>query len=79
MTFPILGRALTRPDGKRVIVYATADGRRFVCYPRGAGRGQLLEVAPEERKPPYPWCPGNPTREACAELGYCSRDPSCGE
>jgi hypothetical protein len=29
--------------------------------------------------PPYPWCRGNPTREACAAAGYCKRDPNCGE
>lgn len=28
---------------------------------------------------PYPWCRGNPTREDCAKVGYCRRDPNCGE
>ncbi len=81
--FPILGRAVT-VDGKRVIEYATADGRRFRCYPDGPSKGQLIEVATEieaepEPEPPYPWCPGNPTREACTKLGYCTRNPNCGE
>lgn len=30
-------------------------------------------------QPPYPWCPGAPTRAACIALGYCKRDPNCGE
>lgn len=28
---------------------------------------------------PYPWCRGNPTVKDCIRLGYCARDPNCGE
>jgi hypothetical protein len=28
---------------------------------------------------PYPWCRGNPTKKDCVEVGYCRRDPNCGE
>lgn len=41
-----------------------------------------VQIAGEQKQPPepaYPWCPGNPTREHCAELGYCAKDPNCGE
>jgi hypothetical protein len=27
----------------------------------------------------YPWCPGDPTVEACNKRGYCRKDPNCGE
>lgn len=28
---------------------------------------------------PYPWCRGNPTVKDCIRLGYCAKDPNCGE
>lgn len=31
---------------------------------------------PDYREPPYPWCH---TPRACIQLGYCPRDPNCGE
>ena len=33
----------------------------------------------EKMNPPYPWCIGSPTREACARRGWCNRNPNCGE
>jgi hypothetical protein len=28
---------------------------------------------------PYPWCRGNPTMDGCRLVGYCQRNPSCGD
>lgn len=37
------------------------------------------EKAIARAETPYPRCKGSPTREACAERGFCDRDPNCGE
>ena len=31
------------------------------------------------KMPPYEWCGGFPTVEACIKRGYCAKDPNCGE
>lgn len=33
----------------------------------------------DESRPPYPWCSGNPTVADCVKIGFCLRDPNCGE
>jgi hypothetical protein len=33
----------------------------------------------EGESAPYPWCRGNPTVKDCIRLGYCAKDPNCGE
>lgn len=38
-----------------------------------------LAAQRKEPAPPYPWCIGSPTREACAKRAYCNRNPSCGD
>jgi hypothetical protein len=29
--------------------------------------------------PPYPWCYGNPSIDACIIAGSCRRNPNCGD
>jgi hypothetical protein len=33
----------------------------------------------ESEQTPYPWCPGNPTKQDCILAGYCRKNPNCGE
>jgi hypothetical protein len=39
-----------------------------------------VEEKPETiEQTPYPWCPGNPTKQDCILAGYCRKVPSCGD
>ena len=40
---------------------------------------EKAQEAAEQASAPYPWCIGNPTKQACIERGFCSRNPNCGE
>jgi len=34
------------------------------------------EEEPKKEQPPYPWCP---QPEKCIPLGYCPKNPGCGD
>jgi hypothetical protein len=53
--------------------------RRFTHAELEPYFAKVRQAAAQLREPPYPWCHGSPTREACAERGYCNRNPNCGE
>jgi hypothetical protein len=59
----IFGFNVPKPESKRLDAVQIADILGLKC----------------DGFAPYPWCRGNPTVKDCIRLGYCARDPNCGE
>ena len=54
------------------------DGAPLWIDPSPSGATSRHALIPSEHLP-YPWCIGAPTKAECARLGYCRRQPTCGD
>ena len=54
-----------------------------VTTPKGPGTVAYVRNLPPDvvtvQEPPYPWCHGAPMVADCIAVGYCRRNPNCGE